>query len=271
MKKLIALLIIVICTCFLPKDYASTVLPDGAQVLPDINMYLSEVNTIDDAYELLELAETLNLISDEYYNKAFSIVALYYKSNNLNFSNFRKQTFMDSIFSKDNIRYALIEQHEYGIPASVTLAQAYLESKKNGKYEFSNHIKHTNNYFGIKYRKSELIADKYYFYTQEEFTQKELNWVKTKYKYTVLRKVGNKYRVRLKDSFAVFKGENAVQKSFQMHSEVLNKYQISDSTYYGWTQGLVDNGYATGTGYAQLLNKIIAEYDLYELDYVQMN
>lgn len=267
MKKIIVLLVIIVIISFTPKDYASTNRAEGSYTFPDIESYLTSVNNIDDAYDVLNLAETLNIINDEYYNKAFSIVALYYKSNNLNYSNYRKQVFMDSIFSKDNIRYALIEQHKYGIPASVTLAQAYLESKKNGKYEFSNHVSHTNNYFGIKYQKNELVSDKYYTYTQEEFTQKELNRVKKKYKYKVLYKVGNKYRVRLKDSFAVFKGQDAAQKSFRMHSKILHKYQINDSTYYGWTKGLVDNGYATGTGYAQLLNKIIQEYDLHELDY----
>lgn len=267
MKKLIVLLIIIIFASFVPEDFANTAPLSEKNRLIDIETYLSSVSNIEEAYRIIDIAETLKIHDDDLYTKAFSIVALYYKAEYLNYSNLRKQTFMDSVFSKNNITYALKGQHEYGIPASVTLAQAYLESKKNGKYEFSNHVKHTNNYFGIKYRKSELIADKYYFYTQEEFTQKELNWVKKKYKYTVLRKVGNKYRVRLKDSFAVFKGENAIEKSFKMHNEILHSYEISDSTYYGWTKGIVENGYATGSGYAALLNKIISEYDLHELDY----
>lgn len=263
MKKIITLLVVVILTGFTPKDYARTSSFEY-DINETIDIQIKTVETIEDAYSFLTMLDSFNLKKNVYKDNVFDIVALNYKSKYLNFSNYTKQLFMDSVFSKNNIKYALTGQHEYGIPASVTLAQAYLESKKNGKYEFSNHVKHTNNLFGIKYRKNKLISDKYYFYTQEELTQKQLNWVKRKYKYTVLKKVGNKYRIRLKDAFAVFDG---AENSFKFHNEILNRYDIEADTYYGWTAGLVDNGYATGSGYAALLNKIIQEYDLHELDY----
>lgn len=250
-----------ILTSFTRVDYAQN---NGQNENSDhFEFYMNSIDNIDDAYILIDI-----LTEEESHlkNDMFDIIALHYKATNLNYSSFKKQTFMDSIFSKTNIRYALIEQDIYGIPASVTLAQAYLESKKSGKYEFSKHVKHTNNLFGIKYASNKLSASKYNMITQEELTKDQIKWIKKKYEILKIRPTKNgKYRIHIVDAFAAY---DSIHMSFRMHSLLLDKYNVTSDTYHGWTSMLVEKGYATGSGYSQLLNKIIQEYKLYELDHI---
>tara|TARA_R110002073_G_scaffold89852_5_gene212457 strand:+ start:25249 stop:26094 length:846 start_codon:yes stop_codon:yes gene_type:complete len=131
---------------------------------------------------------------------------------------------------------AVLEMHEYKIPASITLAQGILESG-NGR---SNLATKSNNHFGIKCHtgwKGERV------YHDDD----EKGECFRKYKY--------------------------VQTSYKDHSNFLsgrkryeNLFKLRKSDYKGWARGLKKAGYATDRKYPNKLIKIIQNYKLYEFD-----
>jgi flagellum-specific peptidoglycan hydrolase FlgJ len=205
-----------------------------------------------------------SLNTTENKNILFSKVIDNYKKQNLKFANKEKSVFLDSLFSTSNIKLALKEQELYNIPASVTLAQLYVESKESRRYRMSVLATEANNYFGIKFHKNSLIKESYAVYTEEEFSVVELKRVKRRY--VRLYKVKGKIRIRLIQDFAKF--ENA-EDAFRVHSLVIDRYNITGSNYKDWTYGLVKNRYATAWHYAVLLNTIIERYNLNELDHLR--
>ena len=130
---------------------------------------------------------------------------------------------------------AVQQMVEYGIPASITLAQAILESA-NGN---SNLAKEGNNHFGIKCHGWE--GEKMY-----------------------------KDDDRDNECFRVYKNAEA---SFKDHSEFLKMYNryaflfdYSSDDYASWAKGLKQAGYATNPNYPQLLIDIIEDLNLHEYD-----
>ena len=131
---------------------------------------------------------------------------------------------------------AVEHKNKYKIPASITLAQAILESGSGG----SELTKASNNHFGIKchldwkgekvYRKDDILNDCF-----------------------------RKYKT-VEDSYE----DHA--KFLRQHSRysVLFTYDIHD--YKAWAKGLQSCGYATNKGYANKLIWIIEEYELYKYD-----
>lgn len=122
-----------------------------------------------------------------------------------------------------------------GVPASITLAQACLESQDGG----SELAKGANNHFGIKC--SEWTGPTY---TQDDDKKDECF---------------RKYKTTLE--------------SYDDHSLFLSKrpryaslFQISMTDYKGWAKGLKKAGYATDPTYADRLIKIIEDNQLYLLD-----
>ena len=121
----------------------------------------------------------------------------------------------------------------YGIPASVILAQAILESS-NGQSQLSREC---NNHFGIKATAS---------------------WLKN----------GGEYGVytddRPNEKFCKYK---SVGDSYEHHSQFLKQnkryaqcFTLSPDDYKGWTKGIERAGYATGGGYAASLQRIIESF-----------
>ncbi|MEO0733233.1 MAG: glucosaminidase domain-containing protein [Bacteroidota bacterium] len=135
-------------------------------------------------------------------------------------------------------RYAAIAQREmrdYGIPASITLAQGLLESNAGDSKLAVN----SNNHFGIKCRKKCLGC--------------------------TCRNYGDDTRY---DMFRVF---TTVAESFREHSELLNtaryaKLKQHGTDYKKWAHGLKACGYATDKRYGHKLVKIIEELDLGRYD-----
>jgi hypothetical protein len=131
---------------------------------------------------------------------------------------------------------AIEEMNEYGIPASITLAQACLESADGN----SPLAKMSNNHFGIKCKTGWTGQTVYY-------DDDESNECFRKYKSPI--------------------------ESFRDHSKFLNEssryqflfnYDIVD--YRKWAHGLKKAGYATDPSYPDRLIKIIEDFQLYELD-----
>ena len=126
--------------------------------------------------------------------------------------------------------------NKYGIPASIILAQACLESS-NGNSRLATKA---NNHFGIKCGN---------------------NWRGK----TISHKDGSK-----KDCFRRY---NRVEDSYRDHSEFLRKgiryqslFDLRKDDYKAWAHGLKAAGYATDPKYARLLIEIIEENKLYEYD-----
>ncbi len=131
---------------------------------------------------------------------------------------------------------AILEMKRTGIPASITLAQAVLESG-NGN---STLAREANNHFGIKCHK---------------------DW-----KGKTIRHDDDRRN-------ECFRKYNSVEESFRDHSDFLtgkgryaSLFELKPSDYKGWAKGLKKAGYATNPHYAHLLIKIVDDYNLTEYD-----
>jgi len=130
---------------------------------------------------------------------------------------------------------AIAEMEKYGIPASIKLAQALLESG-NGN---STLARDANNHFGIKCGGT---------WTGKSITKSDDN---------------------PNDCFRVY--ENPEQ-SFKDHSQFLLRkryeklFSLDKNDYRGWARGLKDAGYATNPRYPELLIDLIERYELYKYD-----
>lgn len=130
---------------------------------------------------------------------------------------------------------AIAEMERYGIPASIKLAQALLESG-NGN---STLAREANNHFGIKCT-PEWQGGKTYHDDD-----------------------------RRNDCFRVY---SRVEDSFHDHSQFLLRkryaalFELDQDDYKGWARGLKAAGYATNPRYADLLISLIERYELYRYD-----
>lgn len=126
---------------------------------------------------------------------------------------------------------ALQEQEDYGIPASITMAQGLLESSA-GQSELALNAK---NHFGIKCT-SEWFGGVYYY---DDDSKGEC-----------------------------FRQYNNAAESFKDHSIFLKRpryttcFEIAIEDYEGWARRLKECGYATDPLYASKLIKIIEDYRL---------
>ena len=130
---------------------------------------------------------------------------------------------------------AITHMQEYGIPASITLAQACLESGDGT----SRLAREGNNHFGIKCHdwKGKTIY-------QDDDAKNEC-----------------------------FRKYNQASESFKDHAEFLRYrsryaflFDLNPKDYKAWAEGLKQAGYATNPQYANLLIKIIEDYKLYQYD-----
>ncbi|QEC74339.1 hypothetical protein FSB73_17545 [Arachidicoccus ginsenosidivorans] len=127
---------------------------------------------------------------------------------------------------------AVSEMMRTGVPASITLAQAILESGCGQ----STLAKNSNNHFGIKC-KTEWTGEKTYHDDD-----------------------------RKAECFRVY---NSVEDSYKDHSDFLKNrpyytdlFRLSQTDYKGWAYGLKKDGYATEKDYPQNLIKLIETYNL---------
>ena len=131
-------------------------------------------------------------------------------------------------------RVALQHEAEYGVPASITLAQGILESSVGQ----SKMAKEANNHFGIKA-----------YHWQGEVYGGD----------TVSSRVG-------------YRKYGAPEDSFLDHAKFLRGprysvlYELDVTDYRSWAQGLRDCGYAEDANYPAKLINIIEQYELYSLN-----
>ena len=131
---------------------------------------------------------------------------------------------------------AIRKMKEYGIPASITLAQGILESGSGN----SKLAEQANNHFGIKCHKD---------WTGKTFTMDddEKNECFRKYK-------------NAEDSYR----DHSLFLTQRDRYAFLFDYDITD--YESWAYGLKKAGYATNPKYPQLLINLIERYELYRFD-----
>ncbi len=143
---------------------------------------------------------------------------------------------------------AVREMHRMGIPASITLAQAILESN-GGESELAQQA---NNHFGIKCG---------------------ANW-------------GGKTYLKIDDDTAAdsipvmscFRKYGKAEESFYDHSEFFcdpakhgrysSLFLLDQTDYKNWARGLESAGYATSKGYAEKLINLIERYSLFQYDVI---
>lgn len=132
-------------------------------------------------------------------------------------------------------RVAVAQMHSSGIPASITLAQACLESDNGNSYLA---IK-GNNHFGIKCH----------------------DWE------------GRSIKIDDDRKGECFRAYDNVMDSYQDHSDFLTGrsrysklFDLELTDYEGWAYGLSEAGYATNPKYPQMLISIIEDYDLTRFD-----
>lgn len=131
---------------------------------------------------------------------------------------------------------AIADQDIYGIPASIKMAQALLESDcGNSRLALQG-----NNHFGIKCKRD---------WTGETILHDD------------------------DDLQECFRKYPSVEESFRDHSEFLDKsaryqslFELDPTDYKGWANGLKDCGYATNPRYAEMLIDLIERNELYRLD-----
>lgn len=130
---------------------------------------------------------------------------------------------------------AVREMNQYGIPASIKLAQALLESGNGNSYL----AREANNHFGIKC--GGVWQGK-----------------------SIARDDDNP-----NDCFRVY---NSVDDSYRDHSQFLLRkryeklFTLDKDDYRGWAKGLKEAGYATNPRYPELLIDLIERYDLHQYD-----
>lgn len=130
---------------------------------------------------------------------------------------------------------AIREMNQFGIPASIKLAQALLESGSGNSYL----AKEGNNHFGIKCGG---------VWKGRSITRSDDN---------------------PNDCFRVYK---RVEDSYRDHSEFLLRkryeklFSLKRDDYKGWAKGLKEAGYATNPRYPELLIDLIERHELYKYD-----
>lgn len=144
-------------------------------------------------------------------------------------------------------RIAVKEMHRTGIPASIKLAQAILESGGGN----SDLAKEANNHFGIKCG-SDWKGDTHH------------------------KKDDDRNRIGMKVE-SCFRAYASPEESFIAHSEFLKNpakqarygflFNYDKTDYESWAEGLKKAGYATNPKYPELLIQVINENDLQQYDY----
>ena len=149
------------------------------------------------------------------------------------------------VYIQNHKELAIVEMHRKGIPASIKLAQAILESGSGT----STFALSTNNHFGIK--------------------------CKNYWKGSTFYHNDDDYNVKGELIKSCFRSYERVLESYVDHSNFLAErshytglFLLARDDYKGWARGLQKYGYATDKQYAEKLISIIEKEDLSQYDYL---
>ena len=146
-------------------------------------------------------------------------------------------------YLKSHEHLAIREMDKHGIPASITLAQALVESDA-GRSVLAIRA---NNHFGIKC-KSWWNGGQYFYADDDRNASGEL----TASCFRIYESVSHSFE----DHSLFLKGSERYASLFD--------YELTD--YQKWATGLQNCGYATNSRYSKRLIQLIEKYRLYELD-----
>ncbi len=155
------------------------------------------------------------------------------------------------VYIRQYLDISISEMQRTGIPASIKLAQAVLESN----YGRSELAQEAHNHFGIKCGR-DWSGDGYHLKDDDRDARGEL----------------------VHSCFRVFR---SAEESFIAHSDFLmdpakahrygDLFRLAPDDYKGWAYGLQKAGYATNPEYAKRLIQIIEEQQLYRYDVANVN
>ncbi len=140
-------------------------------------------------------------------------------------------------YVEQHVHLARAEFREYGIPVSITMSQALLESNIGQ----SRLARENNNHFGIKCFSKSCKKGHCSNFNDDHH----------------------------KDFFRIFA---SVEESYTAHSHILQKdrysglFRLESTDYRGWARGLKRAGYATDPRYAEKLIRIIEDLELNRYD-----
>jgi len=165
----------------------------------------------------------------------------------------QKIKFVSSHFPKEIKELVDVAENErvkYGIPVSITFAQAYLESGIRHNKPPSDLSAVDNNWFGIKWKK-------------KSFYQNKLTKAGLEITSTVWRCNGAKtdcaYYIKFNTKWDCFRAKSIMITGSRYRN-------LKGKPFAEFARGLKGAGYATDPKYANKLIKVIIKYRLYELD-----
>ncbi|MCH2023466.1 MAG: glucosaminidase domain-containing protein [Saprospiraceae bacterium] len=152
-----------------------------------------------------------------------------------------------NLYINSHSKFATHEMHRSKIPASITLAQAILESQ----YGSSELAIYANNHFGIKASSSIGNNNQYCLHSNE--------WDTESGKMEIMLSCFMKY----KNVATCYASHSDFLTSRTIYSEL---FKFLPNDFKKWAKGLQKAGYATDPGYAEKLISLIEQYHLYRFD-----
>lgn len=133
---------------------------------------------------------------------------------------------------------AVAEMRKFGIPASITLAQALLETNA-GESEL---VRKANNHFGIKCQAKRCPKGHCLNYSDDSHKD---------------------FFIKYPNAWGSFRAHSQHLKSKTRYAFL---FELSPTDYRGWARGLGQAGYATDKKYAEKLTALIERLDLHRFD-----
>ncbi|MDG1315738.1 MAG: glucosaminidase domain-containing protein [Flavobacteriaceae bacterium] len=197
----------------------------------------------------VEYIQTIRSLNQEATLLKEKLVALEDKPRDMT----EKIKYVHNKFPKELINLAPLAENErvkYGIPVSITLAQAYLESGIRHNKPPSELYTVDNNLFGIKWKEKSFYQDK--------LTKAGLEITSTVWRCNKA-KTDCAYYIKFNTRWDCLRA-----KSIMITGSLYRN--LRGKSYPEFARGLKKAGYATDPRYAYKLINIIIDYRLYELD-----
>ncbi len=206
----------------------------NAKAIHEFNNHIKNDKRVEQV--MLSIRDGINLIRKNSMKKFTLIIGIAFLFLKVSA---QKNTPQDYINLYKNI--AIEEMQQFGIPASITLAQGLLESEMGN----SDLVKKSNNHFGIKCKTG----------WQGEFV-------------THTDDATNECFRKYKSAWDSYKDHSTFLKNSPRYASL---FSIGTSDYKAWAFGLKKAGYATNPRYPQILIDNIEKYNLQQYDTTSVN
>lgn len=250
MKRLSSVSVPIIIVVALMSILALTFFHSEEDVVAvDNNRIRIEKDNAEYRQKLNQLNNNVRLLEDSIKN----IISTKTTVEDVNRDMTQKIKFVSSRFPKEIKELVDVAENErvrYGIPVSITFAQAFLESGIRHDKPASDLAKVDNNYFGIKWRKKSSY--------QEKLTEAGIGFGKTVWRCNKA-KTDCAYYIKFNTRWDCLRAKSIMITGGRYRN-------LSGKPFAEFARGLKEAGYATDPKYADKLIKVIIKYRLYELD-----